>query len=244
MKRILMVDDDKRLTDMMAEYLLLEGFSVEALHDGKSCLRADLSTKDLVILDVMLPGMNGIEVLRRIRQRSFIPVIMLTARDADVDRIVGLEVGADDYVAKPVNPRELVARIRAVLRRATGATPTNDGSIAVADVRLNPASRDGWSGARRLELTTAEFNLLEHLLRNAGRIVSRDDLSAAAFGRHTTLGTDRNVDTLVSKVRRKLGTAGDAAGLIKTIRTIGYLYVLPSEPSGNESSDAGTNREP
>jgi DNA-binding response OmpR family regulator len=236
MQRILLVDDDVKLTDMIREFLELEGFAVQAVPDGPSCLRSDLDRVDLVVLDVMLPALSGFEVLKQIRQKSNVPVIMLTARGEDVDRIVGLEIGADDYVAKPVNPRELVARIRAVLRRIGMAGPASAGDVAVGEIRLNPASRNAWSNDQKLELTTAEFNLLEHLLRNAGRVVPRDELSAAAFGRQlSTAGADRNVDTLVSKVRRKLGPASDLDQRIKTVRNAGYIYALPATSTGGDA---------
>lgn len=236
MQRILLVDDDVKLTDMIREFLELEGFGVQAAHDGPSCLNAALDDIDLVVLDVMLPGLSGFEVLKRLRQDSNVPVILLTARGADVDRIVGLEIGADDYVPKPVNPRELVARIRAVLRRTDSGGPVPVGDLAVGEIRLNTASRNAWSNDHKLELTTAEFNLLEHLLRNAGRVVSREELSAAAFGRQSSLGSaDRNVDTLVSKVRRKLGPASDQDQRIKTVRNVGYIYALPAPAPGAEA---------
>jgi len=229
MNRILVVDDDNRLTDMIREFLELEGFAVETAHDGSGCLRSDLEQIDLVVLDVMLPALSGFEVLKRIRHNSNIPVIMLTARGDDIDRILGLEIGADDYVPKPVNPRELVARIRAVLRRTGSSGQNPAGELGVGEIRLNPASRNAWSNGERLDLTSAEFNLLEHFLRNAGRIVSRDELSAAAFGRQPLIrAVDRNVDTLVSKVRRKLGPQSDLDDRIKTVRNVGYIYALPS----------------
>jgi DNA-binding response OmpR family regulator len=238
MHSILIVDDDAKLTEMIREFLELEGFVVEALHDGPACLRKDLEHTDLVVLDVMLPALSGFEVLKRLRQHSNIPVIMLTARGEDVDRIVGLEIGADDYVSKPVNPRELVARIRAVLRRAMSNGLTSGGDIAVGEIRLNAASRNAWCIGQKLDLTTAEFNLLEHLLHNAGRIVSRDELSAAVFGRQSSVvAADRNVDTLVSKVRRKLGPASDSDQRIKTVRNVGYIYALPS-PQAAPASDS------
>jgi two-component system response regulator CpxR len=228
MHRILLVDDDVSLTEMIREFLELEGFAVDAVHDGPACLQAELAGTDLVVLDVMLPALSGFEVLRRLRQSSNIPVIMLTARSEDVDRIVGLEIGADDYVPKPVNPRELVARIRAVLRRTMPPGHTPAGEIYIGEIRVNPASRNAWAHERKLELTSAEFNLLEHLLRNAGRVVSRDDLSLAAFGRQVSAtAADRNVDTLVSKVRRKLGPADDQDQRIKTVRNAGYIYAIP-----------------
>jgi DNA-binding response OmpR family regulator len=232
--RVLVVDDDVELADLLREFLETEGFSVETAHDGAACLRSDLNDKDLIVLDVMLPTVSGFEVLKQLRLRSTVPVIMLTARDRDIDRIVGLELGADDYVPKPVNPRELVARIRAVLRRTASTGPEPVGEFTVGDVRLNAAARSAWSGSRRLELTTAEFNLLQHLLRNAGQIVSREDLSAAAFGRRYSIGADRNVDTLVSKLRRKLALASNAQDRIMTVRNVGYLYPLPP-PSNSEA---------
>jgi DNA-binding response OmpR family regulator len=191
-------------------------------------LRCDFANFDLVVLDVMLPAVSGFEVLRRLRQTSNVPVIMLTARGEEVDRIVGLEIGADDYVPKPINPRELVARIRAVLRRVAPGGAAPGGDVAVGEIRLNPPSRNAWAREQKLDLTTAEFNLLEHLLRHAGKVVSREELSAAAFGRQSGIGAaDRNVDTLVSKVRRKLGPASDLDQRIKTVRNVGYIYALP-----------------
>ncbi len=238
-QRILLVDDDVKLTDMIREFLELEGFAVDAVHDGPAAFRCALESMDLVVLDVMLPALSGFEVLKRLRQNSNVPVIMLTARGEDVDRIVGLEIGADDYLAKPVNPRELVARIRAVLRRTGASAPSSAGDIAVGEIRLNAASRNAWSNQQKLDLTTAEFNLLEHLLRNAGRVVAREELSVVAFGRQLSVGAaDRNVDTLVSKVRRKLGPASDLDQRIKTVRNVGYIYAVPSSPPAAEAEHA------
>jgi DNA-binding response OmpR family regulator len=233
--RVLIVDDDVELTELLREFLEPEGFVVETVHDGAACLRVNLDARDLLVLDVMLPTLSGFEVLKQVRQRSTIPVIMLTARDGEVDRIVGLEIGADDYVSKPVNPRELVARIRAVLRRMSPAREPPAAELAVGEIRLNPASRDAWAGGRRLDLTTAEFNLLRHLLHHAGQIVTRDELSAAAFGRKHQANADRNVDTLVSKVRRKLGFAAGQDDRIKTVRNVGYLYALPLKPDAADA---------
>jgi DNA-binding response OmpR family regulator len=242
MHRILIVDDDVELAEMLREYLELEGFHVDTVHDGAACFGCDLEAKDLIVLDVMLPAASGFDVLKTLRRHSDIPVIMLTARDADVDRIVGLEIGADDYLAKPVNPRELVARIRAVLRRTAMTSLTAAVDVTVGTIRLNAASRDAWCGDRRLDLTTAEFNLLEHLLRNAGRIVSRDELSAAAFGRTHSTGADRNVDTLVSKLRRKLGQERERREHIKTVRNAGYIYALPPPVSTPERAPLSAHR--
>jgi len=223
-KRILLVDDDRDLTEMLREYLEPEGFAVEIAHDGEACFAADLERSDLILLDVMLPGISGLDILKQLRRRSSVPVILLTARDGDTERVVGLELGADDFVPKPFNPRELVARMRAVLRRIPGGGARTDLRLAVGDVQLDAAARSVRCGAHALDLTTAEFNLLEHLLRNAGEIVTRDELSAAAFGRQQTSRIDRNVDTLVSKVRRKLDPEGDLERRIKTVRNVGYLY--------------------
>lgn len=227
MRRILVVDDDVPLAEMIGEYLQPEGFHVDLVHDGAQALTTPLDNYNLVVLDVMLPNRSGFEVLKAFRQAGSVPVILLTARDTETDRIVGLEIGADDYIPKPFNPRELVARVRAVLRR-TGSNksmnPALPAELRLGDLSLNPAARLTTLRGTPLDLTTAEFNLLERLLQRAGTAVSRDELARAALGRLYGEGIDRNVDTLVSKLRRKLG-AGDR---IKTVRNTGYLYaVLP-----------------
>ncbi|MBV8399775.1 MAG: response regulator transcription factor [Acetobacteraceae bacterium] len=226
MRRILVVDDDAELAEMVAEYLRPEGFAVDIAHDGADQRAAAPSGYDAVVLDVMLPSRSGFEVLKAIRQISSIPVILLTARDSETDRVVGLELGADDYVPKPFKPRELAARIRAVLRRAERADPAVRPELRVGDVVLNPAARLALRAGRPLDLTSAEFALLECLLRNVGVPVSRDSLAAAALGRQHGAGLDRNVDTLVSKLRRKLG----ADDPIRTVRNVGYLYAAPLPP--------------
>jgi DNA-binding response OmpR family regulator len=241
-KTVLIVDDDVEFAEMLREYLQPEGFAVDLAHDAATCFESAPQTRDIVLLDVMLPGQSGFEILKELRRRSPVPVLMLTARDADMDRIIGLEIGADDYVPKPVNPRELVARIRAILRRsaslagpatANGGEPLAD--LVVGGVRLNSASRMAWREGRLLDLTTAEFNLLEYLLRKPGKIIPRDELSAAAFDRHDSSKIDRNVDTLVSKLRRKLGPPREFEERIKTIRNVGYLYAMtPLRPAGSD----------
>src|SRR3984885_12282617 len=179
MERILVIDDDVELCGLVEEYLTAEGFSLKAVHDGERGLQAAQTNEySLVVLDVMLPGINGFEVLRRIRSVSKIPVLLLTARGEDVDRIVGLEIGADDYLPKPFNPRELVARIRAILRRTKPVKPS-DGVpevLTVGDVELDPATRNVQRGGQPVDLTSVEFNLLEVLLREAGRVVTRERL--------------------------------------------------------------------
>lgn len=231
MLRILVIDDDRELTGLLAEYLGPEGFGVEGVQDGAEGLEKALAgDADLVVLDVMMPGMGGLEVLRRLRAKSRIPVIMLTARGEDVDRIVGLEIGADDYLGKPFNPRELVARIRAVLRRSAAET---DGSgnmeesrpVELGDVRLYPGTRRVLCGGETVNLTMAEFDFLALFLSRAGTVLSREFLSSEVLGR--PLGAyDRSVDVHVSSLRRKLGPRPDGVERIRAIRGVGYLYVF------------------
>lgn len=218
--RILVIDDDVELTSLLRELLQREGFETDFAHDGKTGLaRATQGGIDLVVLDVMLPGMDGFEVLRRLRQNTRLPVVMLTARGEDVDRIVGLELGADDYMPKPFNPRELVARIRAVLRRTQ---PRQDsGRIEVNGVTLDPGSREVMCEGRAVELTTIEFDILELLMRAAGRVLSRDQIMEALYNRKAS-PFDRAMDMHVSHLRRKL-QCGDRE-LIKTVRGVGYQF--------------------
>ena len=215
---VLLADDDIELSGMLAEYLEREGFAVTAVHDGESAARlAAGGTYQIVVLDVMMPRIDGVEALRRIRQASRVPVIMLTARGDDVDRIIGLELGADDYVAKPCTPRELAARLRAILRRMQPHAD-NAGPLTVSGLALWPQKRRvEWQG-RPIELTSMEFNLLEVLMRNAGRVVSKKDLSEQALGRPLAR-FERSVDVHLSSIRQKLG---DAAALIRTVRGQGY----------------------
>jgi len=224
--RVLIIDDDIELCELLAEYLGGEGFAVEVVHDGASgAARALNGEHDLVVLDVMLPKLNGLEVLRRIRESSAVPVVMLTARGEEVDRIVGLEIGADDYLPKPFNPRELAARMRAVLRRtATGADDRADEALEVADVRLEPGTRFASRSGEPIDLTGIEFELLAVLLRGAGRVVSRDELSRTALGRRAS-SFDRSLDVHLSNLRRKLGPLPDGGERIKTVRGVGYQYV-------------------
>jgi two-component system, OmpR family, response regulator CpxR len=231
--RILVVDDDVELCSLVSEYLRPEGFQVEAVHDGKAGLARALSGDHLLaVLDVMLPGMNGFDVLRRIRDDSRVPVLLLTARGEDVDRIVGLEIGADDYLPKPFNPRELVARIRAILRRtrAKGKAPVPD-VIRVGDVELDPATRTVLHRGKPVELTSVEFSLLQVLLREAGRVVTREALVDEVLGRKFS-PFDRSIDMHVSKVRKKLGDS-DTGDHIKTIRGAGYIFALARPKTKN-----------
>lgn len=230
--RILVIDDDVELCGLVTEFLGPEGFQVEAVHDGKSGLdRATTGDYLLIVLDVMLPGMNGFDVLRRIRDKSKVPVLLLTARGEDVDRIVGLEIGADDYLPKPFNPRELVARIRAVLRRS--GVGSNAGAevpepVRIGEVELDPATRVVRYKGKPLDLTSVEFNLLEVLLREAGRVVTRERLVDAVLNRKFS-PFDRSIDMHVSKLRKKLGDSDNSADHIKTVRGVGYIFARPRE---------------
>jgi len=225
------VDDDTELCALLGEFLKREGFAVDCEHEGTRGLEhASQSGVDLVVLDVMLPGMDGFEILRRLREKSKVPVMMLTARGEDVDRIVGLELGADDYLPKPFNPRELAARIRAILRRYEPRAPAASKRIEVNGVALDPASREVSSRGRRVELTTFEFDILEMLMRAAGRVLSRDALMENFYNRKAT-PFDRSIDMHISHLRKKL-EQGDT--LIKTIRGVGYQFCRTPEDAASE----------
>jgi two-component system response regulator CpxR len=238
MDRVLIIDDDVELCGLVTEYLQSEGFTTEAVYDGERGLQAaKTGAHVLVVLDVMLPGLNGFEVLRRLRSGSRIPVLLLTARGEDVDRIVGLELGADDYLPKPFNPRELVARIRAILRRtnteAASAQPPVPGLVRVGDVELDPATRTVTLDTRPVEMTSVEFNLLEVLLREAGRVVTREKLASAVLGRKFS-PFDRSIDMHVSKLRKKLGDTEGGLEHIKTVRGVGYIFARPRLPGRSQ----------
>ena len=227
MNHILIVDDDRDLVDLLRQYLEGEGFVVEAAIDYASGLRAALSgNHELVILDVNLPGGSGFELLKKLRAASNLPVVLLTARGDSVDRIVGLHIGADDYVPKPFEPREVVARIRAVLRRTRPGMEKagSDDRVVVGDVTLSPSTRTATLAGELLDLTTVEFDILEVLLRNAGKVVTRDQLAQAALGRNLA-PFDRGVDVHLSKLRKKLGGGQYSQDRIKTVRGSGYIYV-------------------
>jgi len=236
--RILVIDDDAELCGLVGEYLEPEGFEIEAVYDGHRGLERALSGDHLlVVLDVMLPGMNGFDVLRRLRNSSKIPVLLLTARGEDVDRIVGLEIGADDYLPKPFNPRELVARIRAILRRTQSAEKAGAARLPevlqVGDVELDPATRTVKHHGRPVELTSVEFNLLEVLLSEAGRVVTREHLVDAVLSRKFS-PFDRSIDMHVSKVRKKLGDSDNGSDYIKTVRGVGYIFARPRDATRSE----------
>jgi two-component system response regulator CpxR len=228
MPRILLADDDVELCKLLEAFLVAEGFEIEMAHDGASALdQATASDYDLIILDVMMPQRNGLDVLRLLRARKLTPVLMLTARGDDVDSIVGLELGADDYLAKPCNPRVLLARIRAILRRSEPAGSANGMPevLKAGDVTLQPAERSVQRGSQRIAMTSTEFSVLEALVRDAGRVVPKADLSERALGR--PLGRfDRSLDMHVSNLRRKLGDYPSGEERIKTVRGTGYQYVV------------------
>jgi two-component system OmpR family response regulator/two-component system response regulator CpxR len=226
MNKVLLVDDDVELVDMMQDYLTREGFDVETAHNGEQGLERALSSDfDIAVLDVMMPRLSGIEVLARLRGHSQIPVLMLTAKGDDTDRIIGLELGADDYVPKPCTARELTARIRAILRRTGGTEhPGSAQPITVGDLVMWPEQRRArWRNAP-LELTSTEFNLLEVLARNAGRIVNKNELSEQGLGRPLTK-FDRSIEVHLSKIREKLGMPADGRSIIQTVFRQGYQLI-------------------
>lgn len=234
MDRILVIDDDTELCELLQDYLGSEGFSVAVVHRGdEGAEQVAQESFDLVILDVMLPGMNGFDVLRKIRNASRVPVIMLTARGDDIDRIVGLELGADDYLPKPFNPRELVARVRAILRRLVdvdlhAGKEKGVTEYRVGDVVLSLTNRTVKKEGLPVELTSVEFSLLGALLARAGEIISREDLVEQVLGRQLS-AYDRSIDVHVSALRKKLGHSYQHNERIRTVRGVGYLYSLPEE---------------
>ena len=235
--RVLMVDDDVKLTDLVAEYLTREGLDIRVVHDGAQGLeRARTDSFAALILDVMLPGLSGLDVLRQLRAgndaASRLPVLMLTARGDEVDKVLGLELGADDYLAKPFSSRELAARVRALLRRSRLAeapaesTPNDSRIVSVGDVELDVAARRARRGGQLLTLTSGEFDMLELLLRHAGEVVTRETISEKVMGR-ILLPHDRSIDVHMSNLRRKLGADAAALGSIKSVRGVGYIYAKP-----------------
>jgi len=236
--RLLVVDDDAELCRLVSRFLGAEGYSVQTVQSSRLGVDRALSGDyDLVVLDVMLPELDGFEVLRRIRINSTTPVLMLTARGDDLDRILGLEMGADDYLAKPFNTRELSARVRAILRRTNLAqanvTLAESTSVRVGDLELNAGARTVRCGNELLSLTTVEFDLLQRLLRSVGWVVGREELTKDVLGREFS-PFDRSIDTHVWSLRRKVGNTPDGSERIKGIRGVGYLYALPDRPGLNQ----------
>lgn len=233
MPNILMIDDDVKLCRLVTEYLAAMGFALDCAHTGPDGLRqVKGSVYDAVILDVMLPGLDGFEVLKQIRQVSQVPVLMLTALGDESDRIVGLEMGADDYLPKTFSTRELLARLRAITRRgrisAAATTESESDGVRVRALHLDPAARRAWLGDRSLPLTALEFDLLLCLARAAGRVLDRDRLLDEVAGRNYDV-FDRSIDVHISSIRRKLGDDPKNPSYIKTVRSVGYVLVTEAE---------------
>jgi len=226
---LLVIDDDQELGQMLGDYLATDNLKITVEHTGERGL-ATLQSHDfdLLILDIMLPGISGLEVLKQVRRKSQIPVIMLTARGDDIDRIIGLEVGADDYLSKPFNPRELLARIKAILRRSQGVT-TNKGKLELGSIELDTRTHQAAVAGNTLSLTGTEFEILKSLLETPGDVVSKEQLSERALGRRL-LPYDRSIDTHISNLRGKLERAGNRNETIQNQRGVGYLLI-----PGNES---------
>lgn len=232
-KNVLLIDDDVELCQLISQYLAREGVAVEAVHSGEKGMKRALSGEHaILVLDVMLPGMNGFEVLRQVRAHSRTPVLMLTARGDEQDRILGLEMGADDYLPKPFNPRELVARLQAILRRSTvGAgdlPPRAADRIVVEDVVLDRGTRVGRRAGEEVNLTSVEFDLLERFLRSAGSVLSREEMVRTVLRREFS-PFDRSIDVHVSNLRKKLGPRPDGSERIRGVRGVGYLYVFSGD---------------
>lgn len=225
MQKILVVDDDVELCELVAEYLEPDGYQVEAVNDGSAGVKRALSGEHaLVVLDYMLPGLNGFEVLRQVRTGSQVPIVMLTARGDDMNRIVGLQLGADDYLPKPFNPLELVARINAVLRRAQPQTDKSKVEVLVnGDIEMDNRTRTVRRDLQAIELTVVEYSLLEKFLLTPGRVITREELVKEILHRELS-PFDRSIDTHVSNLRKKLGHEVNGVERIKTIRGIGYIY--------------------
>ena len=231
MTPLLMIDDDEKLVALTREYLEPHGFELAAAHDGNEGVEAALSTEPaLVILDLMLPGMGGLEVCQRVRQSSRVPILMLTARGDETDRIVGLEMGADDYLPKPFNPRELLARIRAILRRSDGEEAAETSSILrTGPLVVDIGSRTVTVRGQKVDLTTAEFEILRALASSVGRVLTRDQLLQRVHGEGWA-AYDRSVDVHISRIRQKIEEDPRRPALLKTVRGVGYQLVR-TEPS-------------
>jgi len=231
-EHVLVIDDDVELCNLVSRFLVREGFQIDAVNGGAQGIERALSGDyALVVLDVMMPEMSGFDVLRRIRAESPLPVLMLTARGDALDRVLGLEMGADDYLPKPFSPPELAARIRAILRRAKPGTPQSSThtTITIGEIELDSGARVVRHGHQLINLTTVEFDLLEALMRGAGQVLNREKLTRDILGREFS-PFDRSIDTHVCNLRKKIGPLPDGTDRIKGVRGIGYLYALPQRP--------------
>ncbi len=225
MARVLVVDDDDTILTLLRSYLTREGFEVKEAADGEAALAAARTFRpDVVVLDVLLPGLDGLEVLRRLRAETDPYVILLTAKTEEADRVVGLELGADDYVTKPFSPRELVARIRAVLRRGRGRGEPPDHALVFRRLRIDPLRREVFRDGQPVALTTLEFDLLHALATYPGRVWTREQLIERVWG-HDYFGDERVVDVHVKELRRKLGDDPAHPAFIQTVRGVGYKFV-------------------
>jgi two-component system, OmpR family, response regulator CpxR len=226
--KVLLVDDDQELCELLARYLQREGIESDQVHTGPEGLEQGLAQSyDAMVLDIMLPGLTGLEVLTELRKKSDLPVVMLTAKGDEMDRIVGLEVGADDYLPKPCNPRELTARLRAVLRRtqSDSSTANHDDVIRIDELEIDHSQHQVLKNKEPLELTVTEYNILNTLVSHLGKVVEKNQLAEEAMSRSLTL-FDRSLDMHLSNLRKKLGMHDDGQTRIKTIRGVGYMYVV------------------
>jgi two-component system response regulator CpxR len=229
-EHVLVIDDDVELCNLVSRFLVREGFQIDAVNGGAQGIERALSGDyALVVLDVMMPEMSGFDVLRRIRAESPLPVLMLTARGDALDRVLGLEMGADEYLPKPFSPPELAARIRAILRRAKPPVTQGNSTIAIGEIELDSGARVVRHGHQLINLTTVEFDLLEALMRGAGQVLNREKLTRDILGREFS-PFDRSIDTHVCNLRKKIGPLPDGTDRIKGVRGIGYLYALPQRP--------------
>ncbi|MDO6462101.1 response regulator transcription factor [Granulosicoccaceae sp. 1_MG-2023] len=227
MTKVLLADDDQVLAEMLSDYLSAEEFEVSRAANGVEAVEQAMQQQfDIIVLDVMMPEKSGFDALREIRTKQSTPVLMLTARGDDIDRIVGLEMGADDYLPKPCNPRELVARIRAILRR-TQNVPGERSMFSLDGIELCTSDRTVTLDGEALPLTSTEFNILETLISGAGHVIEKNDLTQQAMGRRLA-AYDRSLDMHISNLRRKLGNRADGSERIKTVRGVGYLYTMPA----------------
>ncbi|EPA3394051.1 response regulator [Vibrio cholerae] len=225
MAHILLIDDDTELTSLLTEVLQYEGFEISQANDGEAGLAAVSDEIDLILLDVMMPKLNGMETLKRLREKWATPVLMLTAKGEEIDRVIGLELGADDYLPKPFSDRELLARIRAILRRTqNGLTPKNNDVIECQDIQVYPGKQEAYCQGQLLELTTTEFALLTHFVQSPGATLTKEMLSIEVLGKHLA-AFDRAIDMHVSNLRKKLPERPDGKARIKTLRGRGYLMV-------------------
>jgi two-component system response regulator CpxR len=226
MTNILLIDDDTELTSLLKEVLTFEGFNVTEANDGEAGLAAVNQTIDLILLDVMMPKLNGMETLKRLREFSHVPVLMLTAKGEEIDRVIGLELGADDYLPKPFSDRELMARIRAVLRRTQALdTPKVTDVIEYQEIKLHPGKQEAYYLDELLDLTTTEFALLSHFVQNPGETLTKEMLSLDVLGKRLA-AFDRAIDMHVSNLRKKLPERSDGKPRIKTLRGRGYMMIL------------------